>query len=247
MQINISSDIERVMRRVADTARAQIPFAAALAMTRTAKAAEKDLRGALQNKFDAPTQYITRGTFITPAKKTKLEAWVGMKDQRSDSPASYVAEHFGGGERGQKPYERALTAMGVLPPGWKTVPGSGIKLNRNGNPQRAVIAEVLGALKSRMSVAKGRGKRASVAGYFVVKPGATDPRVRYLKPGIWRREQSGNWRGRTLAPVFLFERNVSYAERIDLKAIVDAAVKREFPTQFNAAITRALATAGSGR
>jgi hypothetical protein len=238
-------EIERAMSRLSADARRQIPFATALALTRTAKAAEKDLRNEIRTEFDRPTPYIQRGTFIVPAKKNNLQAEVGMIDKpkgtNNASPAVYVREQFGGGVRGQKPYERALQAIGALPPGWTAQPAAGIKLDRYGNPDRRTITETLGALKRGVSVFAGKGKRASMVGYFVVKPGATDARVRHLKPGVYRRIQRGN--ERAVQPLFVFAQSARYQQRIDLLRLGQQTINREFSVQFNAALTRALGSA----
>lgn len=243
VNINVKSDIDKVVRRLADEARKQVPFATALAITRTAKAVEQDLRGELGSKFDRPTPYVAKGTFSTSAKKTDLTAWVGMRDQarRGGSPAQYVREQFGGGVRGQKPFERALSAMGALPEGWRAMPAAGIKTDRYGNPDRRTITEVLGALKRRVSVFAGRGKRMAQVGYFVVREGDSNPRVRHLSPGIWRRIARG--KERATVPVFIFTTSASYQRRIDLPRITGKTVQRVFRAEFNRAIERAMRTA----
>jgi hypothetical protein len=238
-------DIERAARSMSEMARKQIPFATALALTQTAQAVQKELAADLKKEFDQPTPYITRGTFISPAKKNDLKAEVGMIDRpkgtNNASPALYVREQFGGGVRGQKPFEKALTAIGALPAGWTAQPAPGIKSDRYGNPDRKTITEVLGALQRRISVYSGRGKRMSLTGYFVVSPGTTDSRVAHLSPGVYRRIARGG--DRALQPVFVFAQSANYRRRIDLPKLAAATVEREFSAQFSAALSRAIGSA----
>ena len=242
--INVKSDIDRVVRGLSAQARRQIPFATAVALTRTAKAVENDLRGEMGKVFDKPAPYVARGTFVQSAKKTALEATVGMRDQangRGASPAMYVRESFGGGMRGQKPFEVALRAMGALPAGWKTVPGAGLKLDAYGAPNRKQLAEVLGAMRSGMRAYKGRGKRMQAVGYFAVLPGARRASTRHLAPGIYRRIQSGI--GGALQPVLIFVQQAAYQRRLDIQAIGDRTVRSEFAAHFRQALGQAMESA----
>lgn len=248
VNINVKSDIDKVMRKLADEARKQVPFATALAITRTAKAVEQDLRGELGSKFDRPTPYVAKGTFSTSAKKTDLTAWVGMRDQarRGASPAQYVKESFGGGARGLKPYEKVLKSMGVLPEGMRTIPGAGIKLDRNGNPPRRVLAEIIGAIRSRKNIYKGRGSGRGLhaeIGYVVVTPGRKTPRTAHLDPGIWRRTNHLGKDERYIVPVLLFVEEATYRQVIDLAKVSGKTIKRVFRAEFNRALERAMRTA----
>lgn len=220
----------------------QIQYASAVSLTRAAQAAEKGLRAAMTSTFDNPTPYIGRGTYITPATKTRLEAVVGIKDRNNGSgasPATYVKEHFWGGARGQKPFERAISGLGVLPNGWKAIPGAGLKRDRYGSPDRKQLAEIIGSLAAGMRSYKGRGKRMALVGYFVVPPTAPAARARHLKPGIYRRTQRGAGGG-ALSPVFIFVRVAAYRKALDLKAIVEPAAEAEFRKQFDKVFAAAM-------
>lgn len=242
--INIHDNLPQVLRGLTAFEQEQVPFALALALTRTGKEVETTLQQTLSSTFASPTPWIVRGTFASVATKVKPETTVGMKDQapaRGPSQATYVKEHFSGGERGMKPMEVALRARGALPNGWRAMPGAGMKLDRYGNPDRKVVTEILGAIKRRMGVYSGRGKQAALVGYFVVKPGSSDPRVRQLEPGIWKRiDRPGE---SVVTPMFLFVSDANYSKRIDLARVAGAVVERRFPLQFDVALARAVETA----
>lgn len=241
IQIN-TRDIERAMRRLDDQARKHIPFATALALTRTGQALKKDLGQHLAKTFDNPSRYITAGTFSTSATKSNLSVTVGMRDQapRGASPAQYVQESFAGGARGMKPYELAMQSIGALPPGMRAVPAAGIKLDRSGGPNRAQLAEIFGALKRGTRVFAGRGKRASEQGYFIVTP-QRNAKTQHLEPGLYRRIKRG--RDSNVVPVFLFVAEATYRKVINLPDLAQKTVSREFSNQFNAALNRATETA----
>lgn len=245
MRITVTSDIDAVVRGLTDLQRKQLPFAAALALTRTAQSVEKRLIGEINSVFDSPSPFIARrSTFTDSAKKSNLEATVGMKDRskspgRGASPATYVKEHFSGGLRGQKPFELVLRRIGALPDGWKAMPGEGLTLDRFGNPNRKQLAEVIGAIRTQMQVHAGRGKRRDVRGYFIVTPGAKPARALHLAPGIWLRYGMG----RRVQPVFVFVPQAEYSKSIDLEGIAARTVNAEFGGQFNAALAKALASA----
>lgn len=244
ININVRDNAAEVVKGLGALAQNQLPFATAVAITQTAKDVEKGLQTEIKTVFDNPSPYISRGTFSTSATKAKPEATIGMKDfgnARGASPARYVQESFGGGARGQKPFEIVLRSLGVLQAGWKAMPGEGMKLDRYGAPDRKVLAEIIGALKSGFSAYKGRGKRLAAVGYFAVPVGATRPQVQHLPPGIYRRIKSDS--ASAIQPVFIFVQAAQYQTRIDLKKIAQEVVRQKFEERFKAALERALRTA----
>ena len=78
----------QLKRTLSDIERRQLPFATSLALTRTAlmvKAAEVE---EMKRVFDAPTRFTLNSLFVRPAKKSRLEAvvWVKDYDQRLMRP-----------------------------------------------------------------------------------------------------------------------------------------------------------------
>lgn len=216
----------------------QFRFAAAVALTRTAKDIEAKLKGDMAGAFSSASPYTMKSTFATSAKKTNLEAVVGIKDKapaRGTAPATLLKEHFapGGAARGQKPMERALSAIGALPKGWRVTVGGGMPTDSYGNPRRQVITEILGAIKSRMGVHKGRGKRMQTIGYFVVQPGSGS----HLYPGVW-------WRSaRKIKPMLAFVPEARYEQRVDLDKIGRTTAQKMFDKHLDAALAGAIRTA----
>lgn len=234
--ITIQVDTKDATRWLNDVQRKQLPFATAVALTRTAGLVEKSLLGEITAKLDNPSPYTKRSTFKTSAKKTALYAEVGIKDKKpagGTAPAVLLGEHFSGGLRGNKPMEKAIAALGAMPSGWRVVPGAGMPLDAYGNPKRNAVREVIQSLRSKTQVYKGRGKRVALVGYFVIPVGADS----HLQPGIYTRK------GRDISPVFLYIKAAGYRKRFDLPALAQRVVAREFNNQFDAALSAALATA----
>ncbi len=238
--INISHNIREVTRYLDGVAREQAPFATAVAMTRVAKHVDAELVRTLESVFDSPTSYIVSSTFSTSAKKTDLNAIVGVRDQamRGASPAHYVRESFTGANRGLKPFEAALQAIGALPKGMRAVPGSGLKLDRFGNPDRRQITEIIDSLRHRAAVVPGRGRNSTRTDYFVRNPGDGRRQLRHLAPGIWKRIER-----HTVVPMFLFVKEASYTKVIDLPGLAERVVKLRFNDEFATSLDHAIRTA----
>lgn len=236
IKIDVQADVRAATQFLDDVQRRQVPFATALALTRTGRKLGTDLAGELRGKLDSPSPYTLRSTFSTVATKANLSTTVGIKDQKpagGTAPAVLLKEHFTGGVRGHKPMEKALAALGDLPAGWRVVPGSGMPLDAYGNPKRTAVRELLGALRSGAQVYKGRGKNVALVGYFVIKVGTRS----HLSPGIYWRK------GRAVRPMFVFINQAGYRKRIDLPRLARDTVDRDFPNEFRQALSNALDTA----
>lgn len=220
--------LDAVLRRV-DAVGKQARYAAAVALSRTGKAVEKRLQADMQQSLNNPAPWVAKGTFTKSATKADLTATVGMRDRQ----ALYVKEHFLAGMRGQKPYEKALASMGVLPRGYKAVPGAGLKLDARGIPNRTQLKEIFGALSSRMQVYKGRGKRVQATGYFVVPVGSRSR----LHQGVWWRS------GRAVKPMLIFVQAASYRKVMDLPKSTAEVVNQDFARLFGESLDQAMASA----
>lgn len=231
-----------VLKDLRDISARHMAYALPQTLNEIGKDVKHELKDRLPGVFDGVSPFIQNSPFSTFAPLNTFASphiWAGIRDLNRGrvAPAAYVREHFAGGARGYKPMERVMQAMGVLPAGWHAVPGTGMKLDRLGNPSRRQVAEVLGALKSGMQVASGRGARATQTRYFFKAPGNSDGRAAHLAPGIWKSEKG--MRGSTLEPMFLFVDSAEYKKVIDLPAMADRIVDQRFPVLLAAAVERA--------
>ena len=228
--------VEELKRTLSDIGQKQLPFATALAITRTAKSVEQRLLADMSSAFKPASPYVAHSTFSTAATKQNLTATIGLKDIKPVSgtaPSVLLKEHFSGGLRGNKPFEKAITSLGGLPTGWRAIPGSGIKLDAYGNPSRREIGEMLGALRSHLQIYKGRGKRLTLTVFFVVPVGAQSN----LPPGIYKRLD------RTIKAMFIFVQSARYRKVIDFERSAAQVVAREFQPAFDAAFRDAIRSA----
>lgn len=239
MDIAVKVDAHSVLDWLDSVQRRQVPFAASVALNKTARLAQADIRTEMQRVLDRPKPYTLGGTFVKNSTKQSLTAIVGLKDMASTgrAAATYLAPLLSGTPRRQTGWERALRAMGAIPSGMRAVPAVGAKLDGYGNMNRAQVTEIMGSLRSGMRSFKGRGKRVNAAGYFVVMPGSSA----HLKPGIYYRvERPGE---SVIRPVVVFVKVAKYKQTIRPHAVVSRCADRNFKREFDAALASAMATA----
>lgn len=246
--------LEELKRKLSDMGKKQVPFAAAKAITKTAKSAEKRLQADMAGAFKSASPFVRRATFSTSATKANLTATVGLKDQKPSggtAPAVLLKEHFTGGLRGNKPFEKALIAMGVMPGGYRAIPGSGMRLNAYGNPSREAIRRVLEVVKKgdiydgtvNTGTSRGRQKNQADISYFVKRVGDNNWRSRHLDPGIYRRIDQRRGKQGAAIPVLVFVKQAAYRKMLDMERSARDVVAREFQPNFDAAFTEAMRTA----
>lgn len=239
-----ASGLHEQLRQLTDLEARQLPFASALALTRTAKEdVEPALVSEMRTVFDRPTPWTLNSLRVFPATKQKLEARVWMKNEADKSiPATkWLAPEIYGGGRNYKRAEVMLRAKGLLPDDKYVVPGAGAKLDRYGNLAKGQITKALSgvggfgqqgynanATDSKRSRAKGNARR-----YFVMHDTNRKP--------IGIAERTG--RGRAgLAIILAFVSRPSYRAAFDFHRVAEARAKAGLPTQFKRALAEALRT-----
>lgn len=225
----------------------QLPFATALALTRTAQVARGALQAEMARVFVGPTRWTLGGIGLQPATKTNLKSRVYLKDDAGKGvpPAKYLQPEVEGGGRRYKRFEVALQRRGVLPPGWYAVPGRALELDGAGNVRAGVVTKILsdlgafgevGYTANRVTKRQAResgGARAykRASRYFAVPPGKAGT------PGIYEK------RGDGLALLFLFVRAPKYSPRFKFYDVAQAAADRAFPAEFDRALRQAIGSA----
>jgi hypothetical protein len=211
-----------------DRLSSQYEFAVASALTETVKAVQAAMPVELDKALDRPTQFTKRGFFIVPARKDRLVAVVGVKDQQ----LRYMQFQIYGGDR--YPTRKALK-----------LPGE-VKLDASGNIPRAELRRLIAEAKRvRKNSRKARAGYTSYTGksqgVFYGKP-ANRPE---LPAGIYRRVESENGQqGRFLQPLVLFpSQPASYEQRFDFFGIAQRLTLQAFRPTLVKAWARAKATA----
>lgn len=229
--------------------REQLPFAAALALTRTAQAASAGLRAEMQRVFDRPTRATLNSLFIEPATKEKMVARVWINDGKGRSrwgearaAIRWLEPQVYGGPRGMKGVEKMLQRRGVLGAGQFVVPGEAAPLDQHGNIKRGQLNRILsgarlfteeGYTANRTDSAQSRRKRGDR--YFVIRKGRE-------ALGIAERKQYGKGSRNSIRMVLVFARQPTYARRFDFHAAGDRIASEELPIEFEKAMAQALAT-----
>lgn len=219
----------------------QVAFATAVALTRTAQIAKREVEAEMPKVFDRPTRWSLNSLRLIPAKKDRLVARVEMKNEADKSaPATkWLNPEIEGGPRADKGSERNLRSKGVLPAGRFIVPGKGAKLDRFGSMTKGAITKALSgvggfaeqgysanATGSRRSRAKGNAKR-----YFVMKRGS-------MPIGIAERTSRSR-----MHILLAFTRRPTYRKRLDFYGIGDKVVQRHLRDEFEKAYAQAIRTA----
>lgn len=233
--IRLKINFDDAVRRWGETARKQVRFAAAKTLTGVAKKGQQATQKEIGNVFNNATPWIKNSVFITPAHISNLEAVVGIKDKGvRATPAHYLREHLAAGARGNKPMEKAMRSMGILPPGWLAVPSkNGVQRDAYGNVSKTTLARILRAISQKKTATRG----AITSRVFVIRPGVQS----HLEPGIWSATRAGDQS--VIKPVFLFVQEASYRKVMDLEKIVGRVVAQEFQPMFSAALDAAMRSA----
>jgi hypothetical protein len=222
MRVTITSNVDQVLGGMARL-HPQFRFAAAKALTDTAREAWRGLPAAAEGAFDRPTQFTRSGFFVTPARKDSLVAVVGVKDRQ----ATYLGFQVEGGRR--SPRKVAIP----LP--------STVQLDTHGNLPRGTIRRLIAAARSGRKL---RGKAAKQLGIaqkseiFYGKPRGS----RGLPAGIYsRRNAKGQ---RQLVPLIVFDRQPArYDKRFDFYGAAGRVFAQSFEANLARAWQQALASA----
>lgn len=260
--------LKEAMAEIKDLSQRRIKAAAATAMTRTVVNARDVIKSELQRSIDKPTPYTLRAIKYSPATADRLVAAVGFDvaaiqdvygnvvryadlGPGSTPAGKYMRWQAEGGSRTQKRFEKALQAVGVLPSGWRAVPGERAKVDAYGNQSIGEIRQILSWFDAAEMVAgstqnmrqAGRDKRRKgtrkTAGFEYV---AIPPGRKGLKPGIYRRTKFAL--GGRVEPVVFFIKSASYGKRFDFYTIAQREINNNLQPQFRMALNASIARMG---
>lgn len=274
--------LKEAMAEIKDLSQRRIKAAAATAMTRTAVNTRDVLKSELQRSIDKPTPYTLRAIKYSAASADRLVAAVGfdvaaIQDVYGNvvryadlgpgaTPAGkYMRWQAEGGSRTQKRFEKALQAVGVLPSGWRAVPGQRAKVDAYGNQSVGEIRQILSWFDAAELVAgsrqnmrdagrakkrKGQRKTAGFE-YFVAPVGGVRTFQRAtgksgthkMQPGIYRRTMLAM--GSRIEPVVIFVKSASYSKRFDFYGIAQREINQHLVPEFNKSLAASRVRMGS--
>lgn len=254
IQFSVKSDLEATVSAWARVAGDQMPFATAVALTRTAKAAKEEIERQLPSLIDRPTPYTMRGFRLYPATKRKLLAEVDFRPAfgKGTSARDYLSPLVYGGERKLKAFERSLQRSNLLPAGYAALPGAAAKIDAYGNMSQGQIVQILSYFKTfgeqgfsanmtdkkRAALSRGSkrtGKRGVM--YFVGRPGNGR-----LPLGVWQRINFGA-AGSAIKPVIIFLSRPTYRQQLDVPGIAKRVIEERFAQELRIAVGQAQRTA----
>jgi hypothetical protein len=255
MFYSVQGDISAIEQHLSKFARDQMPFATALALTRTVQFAQAKIRAELPRIFDRPNKYTLNSLFIEPARKTKLSAAVKIKDDPTSGgviPIRYLAPEIYGGARSRKGFERRLISAGKMPPNVFAVPASGAELDQYGNIRTSILIQMLSDLQAQFDVTAnstarslGRRKvRRSRRPTFYFSTWPPNRRTQHLRAGVYRRAHFGF--GAAIKPVLIFVSHNVYRKRFRFYEMADQISRMRFRIEFALAMRQAVMTARAG-
>jgi hypothetical protein len=233
IEIKTTSNFQELNRAMRLLGEKELPFALALAATRTAQKVRTTLLEQMGRSLDQPTPTTLRSLTIKNANKVTKEARVWFIDSFSHGiPADkYLRPQVFGGNRAPKRMEVALRARGILRGDQWAIPSKDI-LNQYGNLPGALAMRILSGLgaaetsagvKANATGSRRSKKKGNARRYFVA-------RIKNIE-GIWEVKNSAFGRG--IRPVVLFvKKTPSYQPRFEFFEIAQQTVDKNYLDQF---------------
>jgi hypothetical protein len=242
IRVDVRADIRRALAKLDNAKRNQVPFATAVALTKTAQHTQRELTAEMGRSFQSPTPYTMAALAISSATKGSLRSSVFIKDRsRSGTPqVKYLRTEIEGGARGNKPFENLLIRNNVMESGFYAVPGDGAPLDSFGNVSLGSLKRILSQLGAR-SKAKAnetaaqkvkRNARKSVERYFVI--GAQEAAAGGPPHGIYERATFAF--GSSIRPIFIFvKKRPQYRRKFNFYGLGPRIARDRFPIEFEMA------------
>jgi hypothetical protein len=248
ISLDVRSNLAQVRAQFAKDYRQQLPLATAKALTFTIQAVREAERAEMQRVFDRPTPFTLRSLFIKTATVRDLTARTWFKELGFGP--HYLVPQIHGGDRPLKRMEMRLQRRGLLPAGWRVVPGSAVKRDAYGNVNRGQLTQIFsqlelqfeagyesrftrGTLKAQRRAIKKAGGR-----YFAISR-----RHGRLAPGVYLRERERTGGG-GVKPVLIFVSGTQYAPRFDFYGVARRVTDQQLVPKFIEAIHREISRSG---
>lgn len=243
-------DVRPVTAWMTDIQKQQLPYASALALTRTAQYARRQVIAEMRRDFDRPkpiTVNEERGPLYLKTasyKRANDYAEVRIKDTsfKSDPPLAWLSPEVRGGARIEKRSEYLLRKAGLLPNGYYAVPGAGARMDKYGNMSTGQVQQILAALggsrdTQQNASVRSKARNKAIGTYFLAS--RTRRATSHLAEGVWQRSGLA-----TVKPVLVFVKGAPrYRKRISFFETCDQVARFRFPIEFHVAMKQAIATA----
>ena len=240
LEINVKG-IKEVTEMLDDVRKKQIPFATALALTRTASKARLNVQGKMKQVFDRPTRFTLSSVLYEKATKKKQYSRVYLADidrKTTHKTADYMRVQSEGGKREHKGIENYLAEQSERLPfpivsKW-ILPAKGVKLDKHGNLPRGEWNRIISGLK----LSREQGFSANITAGSKKR---NRRRAMYFRTPYGVMKRTGK---RTVKPVLYFaKKKPSYKQRLDFHEVVRVTHKRHFIPTFKIALVQAIRSA----
>lgn len=210
-----------------DSVSKQVPFATALALTRTASLAQAAIKKEMASVYDRPTNWTLNSLRIDPARKDKLRALVAVKDfaARGTPALRWISPSVEGGKRLDKKSEQRLQRIGALRSGYQTAVGRSTRTNKHGNLTRKRVLDAVKGAESSMQGGSPGDK------YFLMRRGSTPIAIAH------RRSR------KNLDIVMAFVPTPTYSTLLDFYGIGQKVASKNLPIELKKALEHAIRTA----
>lgn len=244
-KIDVKVEAAAFKRSLTALEKREFPYAAARALTFTAKDVQKNTVKRMQRVLDRPTRFTLGAFRVLPAKKNYLVAEVGFREFTSTSAGfrSYLEPLEYGGPRPPKRFEKRLRAIGVMSDSEYAVPAKGFRLNAYGNIPSSRFVQILSQLKAfndagydaNQTAASKKRAGARRAQYFAVS--SRSNRKSKLPPGIYERRAKGRVKG-----VMMFVKRPVYRAVLGFRDGAEKTTRARLPINFRRSMDVALKT-----
>lgn len=258
---NVEEAIRQLDKRVQLLTDRNIGYMAARAMTRSAQAAQQQLKQQMPRFIQGgPTPFTQNSTYVRFAKPSDLSVEVGFKQFASKgTPAGrYLQPMAGGGPRRAKSTELQLQRKGLLRVGEYIVPTDvhPVRLNKYGNLTGGTYTQLLSRLgglgeqgyTGNVSNAAASQAKRRQRDYFLGAPGGlprgiqarVGPKPKGNPGGKGRPMTAGLPRG--FHTVFYITRQPSYRATFPISQILTQGFERSWKFELQAAFAAELAS-----
>lgn len=240
IRFTIDDDITRLSNRLTNIQREQLPFATALAMTRTVQGLEREQRKEMRKVFDKPVRWTMNSLAKQTAnKKDKpINARVFFKEGAGvgTDAYKYLTPNIEGGPRRQKRHEVLLSRK--LGSTIYTAPAKDAPINAAGNITGGNYTRILAAVQafeevgfSGNTTTRSKKRNKAVRGYYVAKKGGR---------AVGVRQRVG---GESKQILNFSDRPPTYRKRYDFYGLGDSYINKNLPRNFKSSLRIALRSA----
>jgi hypothetical protein len=209
MDIKIEFNPEKIVGKLSELGRVQLPIAASIALNQTAFKIREELQNEAKNKFKDPVPFTLNAFLYKKATPENLEAVVFIREDapKGNAPADYLAPHIYNGPAYRTRFQKGLgrtidpspIAMGssMLAPNRLMRPTQsprGVRFTQRGLMSPGQYEQILSYLQntdSTRTANTGRvsGRKAGFA-YFYMNQAMIDERrnLKNRRPGIFMRQ-----------------------------------------------------------